>query len=100
MTKISAEKVLAGAKVAPPYNIFKLADPEIYDVVPYAELRAASVGNEYEKPIGELLDLVTQMNQDVPGKEQKVYEYFILSLCQIFQGGKNGSSRIKEKNSQ
>lgn len=92
MTKISAEKVLAGAKVAPPYNIFRLADPEIYEQVPYVEFRAAAVGNEYEKPINDLLDLVTQMNQDVPGKEQKVYEYFILSLCQIFQGGKKWKS--------
>lgn len=91
--KISADKVLAGAKVAPPYNIFRLADPDIYEPVSYAEFRAAIVGNEKEKPINELLDLVTQMNLDVPGKEQKVYEYFILSLCQIFQGGKGWKSQ-------
>lgn len=87
MIKASAEKILSGAEKAPPYNLLRLTDPEVYERTSYEEFRGTIIGHKYEKQISDLLDLVTLFSKDIPQESQAIYTYFILSLGQICYRG-------------
>lgn len=87
MNRASAEKILAGAEKAPPFNLVRLTDPNIYEQTPYSDFRALIIGHKHEKALTDLLDLVTLWSKDLPQESQNIYMYFILSLGQICYGG-------------
>lgn len=83
MAQISAKKIIEGAKKAQPYNILRLADPEIYEKVPYYEFKAEIIGHPKQEALGQLLENVVKMENEVYHRADKIYVYFILSLSAI-----------------